>query len=93
MKLSMALTMSQKVHEMQRKIKDKEFVIEKEGEIKVDWKSILKKSSIDMYGKYEKTDKLLDYNPIPAEHVQKKIDYFFKPYNKRDNFLNKKIKY
>lgn len=89
----MALTMSQKVHEMQRKIKDKEFVIEKEGEIKVDWKSILKKSSIDMYGKYEKTDKLLDYNPIPAEHVQKKIDYFFKPYNKRDNFLNKKIKY
>ena len=46
-----------------------------------------------MYQNYEKTDKLLDYNPIPAEHVQKKIDFFFKPYNKRDNFLSKKIKY
>ena len=47
-----------------------------------------------MYKHKDKTDKLLDYNPVPAEHVQKKIDYFFKPYStKKDNFLNKKIKY
>lgn len=47
-----------------------------------------------MYQNYEKTDKLLDYNPVPAEHVQKKIDFFFKPYTSKDNnSLNKKIKY
>ena len=81
-----------KVSEMKRKIKDQEFIRSQDGDKYVDWKSILKKSSLDMYHQKEKTDKLLDYNPVPAEHVQKKIDYFFKPYNtKKDNFLNKKM--
>jgi len=49
MKMSLKHSMGLKVNQMQRKIKDYEFHYANEGETRVDWKSILKKSSQDMY--------------------------------------------
>lgn len=93
MQMSLKHTLGHKCKEMQRKQDDYKYHYDCNGETKVNWKGILKKSAEQMYQTKEKTDKLLDYNPVPAEHVQKKIEYFFKPYDNRDNFLNKKIKF
>ena len=59
---------------------------EPEDKHNIDWKLILKKNGDEMYRANEKL-KLdepqykLDFNPFPSSAVQRKIDYYFLPYN------------
>ena len=52
----------------------------------------MKDSSNAVYNKKDKQDyrispcKLLDYDILPSEKVKKKIDYFYKPYQKEQHF-------
>lgn len=47
----------------------------------IDWRSILKNSAQEVYKDDEQGKFPLDYALLPDKRIQKKIDFFFLPYN------------
>jgi hypothetical protein len=47
----------------------------------LDWRSILRSSAQKVYKDDELNRFPLEYNPLPDKSIQKKIDFFFLPYN------------
>ncbi len=61
----------------------------------VDWKKVLRKQAEMVYcsdGELVKSDKRLDFDPMPSKHMQEKIDFFYLPYNYKIS-CSKHLKY
>jgi hypothetical protein len=46
-----------------------------------DWRSVLKDGGTKVYQDEDENRFPLEFNPLPNKLVQKKIDFFFLPYN------------
>ena len=51
---------------------------------KIDWRKILKTNGTEIYkdiAQEEEPHYRLDFNPFPSSAIQRKMDYYYLPYN------------